>query len=151
MWKGMQIVAIVALVIAIGILYKSRTRQVFEFLIEILSRTRQAKLGSFEIEISKELQDISKRLIKKAAWVQVILPELSSDDIGVLLSLSNEERNQANEALKGQLRSLRKKGLIAHNKPTLAESSEVWLTELGRDLVSVILEPEVQKEIGNKQ
>jgi hypothetical protein len=62
MWKGMQILAIVALVIAIGILYKSRSRQVFEFLIEILSRTRQAKLGSFEIEISKELQDISKRL-----------------------------------------------------------------------------------------
>ena len=145
MFKGMQILAIVALVSLFVTIYTCKAMQLYESGLEILQSTQQAKIGSLEVQVGKKIEDLSNRLIRQAAWVQMVLTQLSSDQIGILLSISKVEKYPAKEALKNQLRALRARGLIYHDKPTMADSNEVWLSELGKELTDTIMNAETIK------
>ena len=138
----MQSLAVISLITALAILFKYQTRRVLEVGLDLLSSTRQAKLGKLEIEIDKKLEDVSGRIARQAAWVQILLSQLTDDEVGLLLAMSKTERFAAADALKGKLRSLRARGLIQHDMPKMADSKEVWLTELGQDFVKVLLKAE---------
>ena len=134
----MQILAIVSLIFALAILFKNQTKQILYICLGLLSSASKAKIGNLEVQISKELEDISKRMVKQAAWIQILLSEMTKDEMGLLLQISKVNRYSATDALKTKLRSLRAKGLIQHDMSTMAESKNVWLTELGHELAKAI-------------
>jgi len=142
-WKQMQLLSIASLIAALLILFKHQTKQIFDIGLELLGSTTNAKLGKLEVKISKELEDLSDKIVEKTAWVQILLSKMSNDEFGLLLSISKSEKHLATEALKTNLRSLRSKGLIHHDKPTMAESTEVWLTELGKKFVDTLDKAEI--------
>lgn len=142
LWKGMQAVAIVALMAALAIVFMHSGRRAFEAALDLFGGINRARLGKLELVISRQLESMSDRIVQRAAWAQIVLSQLRSEDVGLLLAISTVRRYPATEALKHQLRSLRARGLILHDKATLAESSEVWLSELGQEVASLLREAE---------
>lgn len=137
--QQMQAVAIVALIASLAVIFKRPARQLYESGLELIQSTKQAKLGGLEFQLSRELENLPDRLMRQAAWVQMLLNQLGSEQIGLLLSISKVERYPATGALKNRLRSLRARGLIQHNEATMEAATEVWLSKLGRDFADAIL------------
>ena len=142
-WKQMQILAIFSLIAALATLFIRKTKQIFEICLELLRYTTTAKLGKLEVKISKELEGISQKVVEKAAWVQILLSRMSNEEVGLLLAISKVEKYPATGGLKDKFRSLRAKGLIQHDKPSMHESSEVWLSELGKEFAEALSKAEV--------
>ncbi len=125
-----------------AILFKYQTIRVIEILIELLRSTKHAKLGKLEVQIDQKLEDISKRIVRQAGWVQILLSQLTSDEVGLLLAISKTDKFSAKNALKDKLRILRANGLLQHNKQTMSDAEEVWLTDLGKDFVKILIDSE---------
>ncbi len=142
----MQLLAIISLIMLLAILFKYQTKRIINIGLELLSSTKQAKIGKLELQIDKKLEDLSDRIVKQAGWVQILLSQLESDGVGLLLAISKVDKFTATNALKEKLRSLRSRGLIQHNKATMADSTEVWLTKLGNDFVKILIEAEAVHE-----
>lgn len=139
----MQLLSIVSLFSALSILFKHHTKRIYEIGLDLLSNTTNAKLGKLEVIMSKELENLSNKVVEKAAWIQILLSKMTNDEFGLLLSISKVDGFQATEALKPNLRLLRSKGLIHHDQPTMANSSEVWISELGKEFVLALNKAEV--------
>jgi hypothetical protein len=137
--QKMQAVAIVALVASLAVIFKHQAAQIYKSGLDLIQSTKQAKLGSLEVHLSRELENLPDRLMRQAAWIQMLLSQLDSEQIGLLLSISKVDKYPATGALKDRLRSLRARGLIHHNEATMEAATEVWLTELGRDLAGALL------------
>jgi hypothetical protein len=142
-WKQMQMLATVSLIAALATLFKNQTKQVLDICFEMMKSTTTAKLGKLEFQISKELENISKSVAERVAWVHILLSKMSNEEIGLLLAISKVEKYPATEALKNNLRSLRAKGLIQHDKSSMSKSSEVWLSELGKEFAEVLNKAEI--------
>lgn len=142
LWRGMQAVAIVALMAALAIVFMHSGRRAFEAALDLFGGINRARLGKLELEISRQLESMSDRIVQRATWAQIVLSQLRSEDVGLLLAVSAAKTYPATEALKNQLRSLRARGLIQHDKATMAESSEVWLSDLGQELANLLREAE---------
>lgn len=140
----MQVLAVISLVATLAILFEYQARRILEIGLNLFENTRQAKLGRLKIQIDKRIEDISERIVRQSAWVQILLSQLTNDEVGLLLAIAKTERFAATDALKNTLRSLRARGLIQHDMPTMADSKEVWLTGIGQDFVRVLLEAEAK-------
>ena len=138
-WKQMQLLTVVSLLAILAIIFMEQTKRVLKIILDLLSSTKVAKLGKLEVQIAKELEDISERVAGQTAWVQILLSHLTKDEIGLLLAISKVKRFTITNALKDRLRSLRGQGLIQHDKSTMKASTKVWLTELGHDFVKIVL------------
>ena len=141
-FKQMQLLAVISLIATLAILYKYQTQKIINIILDLLSSTRQAKLGKMEVQIDKKIEDISDRIAKQVGWVQILLSQLTGDEIGLLLAISKTNNFSATNALKEKLRKLRSRGLIQHNMPTMTDSDTVWLTEVGKDFVKILIEAE---------
>ena len=136
----MQTLAIISLISALAILFKLQTKQVIEIGLDLIRNTRQAKLGKLEVQVDKTLEDISERIDRQSGWVQILLSQLTSDEVGILLAMSKTDKFPVKDDLKKKLRSLRNRGLIEHDEPKMRDSREVYLTKLGEEFVKILVE-----------
>ena len=144
-YSGMQTMAVGCMCLFIALMYKEKSKKVFDTVVELLATTKQAKWGNLEVILEKKLDAIgatSGSMARKVAWAQAILSTLTAKEIGLLLSISKVERFDAVVGIMGGLRNLREVGLIQHNEPTMAGSTQVWLTDLGKELTEMLLEPD---------
>lgn len=140
-WQKMEILAIISMFSVLALLFKRRTLTMLNLTIELLKSAKQAKFGNLELQLDKKLQDISTLLVKRAAWIQILLSQLSSDEIGLLLNTSKAKKLViTSDRMREQLRILRNRGLILHDKPAISNSTQAWLSDLGKELVSALLE-----------
>lgn len=127
-WKGTENLAIVCLLLFCAVLFRHRLIRAFDAGLDLLANARRAKVGGMELEIEKRLADFSAELLKTSAWAQVLVSQLSQEDVGLMLSLANCNRLQAVDALKNRYRVLRERGLLEHDQPTMSDSTPVWLS-----------------------
>ena len=138
-WKGMQTLAIVSIILFLIVIYKDKSLMVYNLFFNIARQTKQAKIGNFEFSISDTLkQSISENLNTDKDWARAIFSDLSPTELAVLLAVEKAKQFHCGGHMKGSLRILRDKGLVKHNKDTLADSDSVWLTDLGVELVKEI-------------
>ena len=154
-WQKLQVVAIFAIVLLIGVLYKNLARKAIDIIFSLTRNTKQAKFGQLEINIEKKLAEYSQSAITQFAWMNVILSRLSPEHIGLLLTIQREEKHNIINASKDKLRDLRSFGLLRHDSDSMEKSTEVWLTDLGNEIASTLTtkslttEKEDKKEINN--
>jgi len=132
--QGLQWVAVVSLVLLLAVVYQNLTMRTVEVCLTLVARAQQAKVGSLEIQLDKKLADFSKKVAAESVWVQILVKDLSSEEVGTLLQISRVERFAARDGMKPLLRGLRARGLITHDQPKLTASHYVWVTDLGREL-----------------
>jgi hypothetical protein len=125
---------------ALCVLYKRQVSHAFTTALDLLKNTTEAKLGALEIRTEKRIADLASRLDRPPTWANAVLSQLSSEEVGLLLSVSKQPTYTPNSATKKHLRGLRDRGLIEHDKPTLEDSGVVWSTLLGKELAQVLLE-----------
>jgi hypothetical protein len=151
-WREMQILAIVALMAALAIVYKNQARLLFEETLVLLRRTKAAKFGNIEVQVNDKVVNITERLEERAKHLRVLLDGLDGDHIGWLLVVAKAGRYEPTNAAKEKMRPLRNRGLLTHDGPTMAKTSHVWLTTLGEELVKVLqlTTPELQQTEPNR-
>ena len=136
--QRLEWVVLASLVFIGAIVYKSRVRPVLDLGLSLLQRTRTARLGDVEFNVEQQLRDYSELLQQHSKWIQIILSDLTSEDIATLLSI-HVAGGKDQAVAKDNLRHLRARGLVLHNAPTMEQSSEVWLTALGSDVAQRLL------------
>jgi hypothetical protein len=138
-WKGMQWVSILSIFLFLGVLYQGPANKLKELMLQLVKNTKQAKLGDFEVNIDEKISRLSKDVLNKSVLTQLLLTNLNSDHIGLLILIHKQGKMKPLAATKDKLRDLRSKGLLAHDKETLGESELVWLTNLGSEVASLLL------------
>lgn len=147
-YQQLELLAIVSILFIGIIVYKRRVIELADTSLDLLGRTNIAKLGEVELSVHQKYKDYSALLQNQAEWIRIILSDLTSEQISLLLAIYHSGRYEARE--KNQLRALRARGLLLHNAPTLGDSNEVWLSELGKDLASSLIpENEMDKHKEN--
>ena len=109
--------------------------------LELLGRAKIAKVGDVELTVEQKGKNYSELLTKQDEWVRVIISELTSEQIGTLIAI--HKSGKANAQDKNLLRILRSHGFLLHNAPSMAESTEVWLSKLGNEIASRLTKEEV--------
>ena len=145
-YQELEFLSIAMIFAILALIYKNQTQRVLDMVIDLLSGTKQAKFGDLEIHMDKKLQDFSELAVQKAVWVQILLSQLSSKHMGLLFTIYKEDKYTPTNALKNELRDLRARGLLHHDAPTMNESTQVWLTDLGKELAKTMLESPVEVE-----
>jgi hypothetical protein len=143
--QKMEFLAIATMVLLAAVIYKWRARQAMDIGYELLRKARTAKVGDFEFTIEQKLKDYSRLLGQQAEWIRIILSEMTAKQISLLLAIYRAERHEARD--KDALRALRARGLLHHNAPTMGASTEVWLSELGKEVASHLLQPKSQQDV----
>ncbi|MCK9386427.1 MAG: hypothetical protein M0Q15_17595 [Nevskia sp.] len=138
-YRGLQWLAMAALFGALCVLYKQWLSRAFATALDLLKNTTEAKLGALEIRTEKRITELAIRLDRTPVWVNAVLSQLSSEEVGLLLSVTRQRTYTPSAATKKHLRSLRDRGLIEHDKSTLEDSSVVWSTSLGQELTNALL------------
>ena len=116
-WQKLQIMAITSMLAVLGLAYRDYTRQIFDVGLKLLRGTTQAKFGSLELTLTELTDKVEK--VEKATWVSIMLSQLSAEEVGLLVDVSKTKKYSPPDAVKSQLRKLRAKGLIKHDKPLL--------------------------------
>ena len=141
-WKNMQTPAIFSLVLLICLIYRSHLLKVFDIVLSLLRKTKQAKIGNVEVNLSDSWkQSIADTIVTNKAWVKPMLSNLTAEEMNFLLLINKAGKFKTSDAVKDTLRGLRAKGLLQHNNKTMANATEAWLTELGIELVDIITKP----------
>lgn len=147
-YREMQTLAIVSIVLLIGMMYRKHVLKGLEIAFDIARSARQAKFGEFELEIGRD--DIENSIINhiypQSDWVKAIISELDSDHLGLILTIEKAGKYSHLGGIKDKLRDLRSKGLLNHDKETMKDSREVWLTELGLEVARIISKAEAKKK-----
>jgi|GEM_PF-6904477 len=140
-WKNMQTLAIVAICLFLASLYTYHIKKLLDIFFILVKQTKQAKLGNLEVNLRDDplKQAISENLGIDKAWAKAIISDLTPTHIGLLLAINKAGHFQCSNQIKNTLRDLRAKGLLQHNAETIADSDTVWLTDIGNDLVNIIM------------
>ncbi|MDY6856813.1 MAG: hypothetical protein SWO11_19325 [Thermodesulfobacteriota bacterium] len=80
-YSGMQTMAVVCTCIFIALMYKEKSKKVFDTVVDLLATTKQAKWGKLEVILEKKLDSIgaaSGSMARKVAWAQAILSTLTA-------------------------------------------------------------------------
>ena len=143
--QRMEILAITTIIFIGVIAYKTRVRRAMDIGFELFRRTRVAKVGDVEFTVEQTLKDYSRLLDQQAEWMRVILSDLTSEQISLLIAVYKAGRYEARD--KDSLRALRARGLLFHNAPSMTASTEVWLSELGKEIVASLLQASESKSV----
>lgn len=79
-----------------------------------------------------------EKLTPEKEWLKAIISDFTSTHIGLLLAIQKVGKFSCRNSIKNSLRDIRAKGLLAHNKDTLADSDTVWVTDLGNEVVDTL-------------
>jgi len=80
--------------------------------------------------------------MNKSILTQLLLSNLDSDHIGLLILIHKQGKFKPKDAVKNKLRDLRSKGLLTHDKESMTQSEVVWLTELGTEVATILMNNE---------
>ena len=140
-WKCMQTLAIVAILLFLASLYTHHVKKLLDIFFILVKQTRQAKFGNLEVNLKDDplKQAIFENLGIDRAWAKAIISDLTPTHIGLLLAINKAGHFHCSNQIKNTLRDLRAKGLLQHNKETIADSDTLWLTDIGNDLVNIIM------------
>ena len=140
-WKSMQTLAIVATFLFLSSLYTHQVKRLLEIFFVLVKQTKQAKFGNLEVNLKDNplKQTVLDNLSIEKEWIRVIVSDLTPTHISLLLAINKVGRFQFNYQMINTLRDLRDKGLIQHNDVTIAGSNTVWLTEIGNEVVNIII------------
>jgi hypothetical protein len=147
-WRNLQFVAIAGFIGVLCVVYKPTVVRAAEILLELLGRLTQAKYGGFEVQVGRE--SVGEILSADApAWVRSVLGSMTSSHVGLVLAIDKSGSLRVTGGVLKALRGLRGLGLIEHDGPTLAGSSHVQLTALGKDVVLHLRRPSVTSDEGS--
>jgi hypothetical protein len=144
-FQEMEFLAIATMVTITAVVYKWRARQALDIGYELLRKARTAKVGDFEFTVEQKLKDYSRLLSQQTEWIKIILSEMTAKQISLLLAIYRAERYEARD--KDALRALRARGLLHHDASTMGASTEVWLSKLGKEVASHLLEPQSPQDV----
>jgi HAMP domain-containing protein len=135
MWQKLQVVAVIAIIATLAILYRGIARQFLDAVLELARHATQAKWGNLEVQIDKKFETLSGLVSTRVGWVKAVASRLAPEHVGLLLQIQRAGRYAFPAGVRTQLRVLRNSGLIEHNAPSLGESTEVWLSKAGEEFV----------------
>lgn len=144
LFQKLQWPAVLSLTLLVLILYRSYTKALIDGLIGLITSARVAKVGQVEFQVDRKIMDVSSMTLK-----QLLLNELTPRDANLLLSVYQMKRwEPRGNGVLDRLRVLRDRGWLAYDRPTLGESSAVWLTPTGEAVARLISsEPNIGEEI----
>lgn len=146
-WSKMQILSIISMLLVLCLLYTAQFKEFLEIILSFARQARTAKFKDFEISTDDEFKNaIEESIGKSNPWVKVALIDLSAKHFTLLLAIYKAGEFEAKGDFKQSLRTLRDRGLVQHNKDTMYDSTIVWLTPLGTELVELILQNPIAKE-----
>jgi hypothetical protein len=149
-WQRMEMLAIASMVALLAIIYRTQTRRALHLLFTLIGGTKQAKLGALEVNVDPLFQTYDSLIAELPPWMQIMLKNITPDEIGILLSIYRVDRYSPSPALMHYMRHLRDRHLIAHDGPTLSASKQVWVTDVGHQIAEALLlaaQPSVQLEV----
>ncbi len=150
-FQKMEMLAITSMVFIGAVMFKERIVMFLTTSLELLGRAKIAKVGDLELTVEQNNKNYSELLTQQEEWVRVIISELTSEQIGTLIAIHKSGKTNARD--KNLLRILRGRGLLLHNAPSMAESTEVWLSELGNEIASRLTKKEdtIQNKVESEQ
>jgi len=137
--QELEILAIVILLLIGAIIYKGVVIEFLKIGRVFLRSTRLARLGDFEIESYRDRLDKFPHFSKLEGWAQIVLSQLDDKKIALLLSINKQDKFEVKRWHLERLESLGRRGLIAHDGEVLQTAKTVWLSDLGREIVSMLI------------
>jgi hypothetical protein len=132
LWQKLEWAAMCSMLLLCLVTFKDRTRHILELLQDFIASARMAKLGQFEIQVDRARVPVT-------SFREMMLADLSPSHLGLLMQISVEKNFRPTGAVMNKLRELRNRGLISHDKETLADSSRAWLTTTGEVVANTLL------------
>jgi hypothetical protein len=147
-WKGLQLVAVVALLGLLFIIYRTKARYCLDQLVFLFGRTRTAKFKDMEIELADghplaASGCVYSEYIRHAQpWVQIMAAQLYGHQIGLILRIYREEEMLRTELKEKDLSDLQWRGLVRADSASLSDSDTIRLTEAGKAFAEALLKLE---------
>lgn len=136
----MEFLAIIAFLASLTFLYRDITRRTYYWLIEMARGAKQAKIGDFEVTLRDGTIIPVQETPLLPLWGRILLSKLNSEEIGVLIELSqHREGTAAIDAMKNTYSSLFARGLLERDAESMRESRKVCLSNTGFELAEQLL------------
>jgi hypothetical protein len=138
-WAKMQTLLIIVLVLILGLLYRPFVLQFTSLGTRFLTRVDVAKFKDLEIRAEKQIHSLDQVERAQVSIVQhLLLTEMDTQAVSLLVAIGHKGRAPFVGGTLPTVRYLRDRGLVEHDGPTLTESTEVWLSPSGRELVDAL-------------
>ncbi len=131
-YQKMEVLAITTVILIGIVVYRRFVVRIIDIGVDKLQNSRIAKIGDFELTSDGKNQTIFVPNDRQPEWVRMTLSNLTAEQVALLVVMYKQGRISAND--KSNLRVLRSRGLVMHNKKTMNESTEAWLTDLGKQI-----------------
>ena len=137
LWQKMQWPATLSMVLVVAILYKRHSLRLVESFFSLIEGSRVSKLGQVEFQPDPERFGVTEMTV-----TEMMLADLTPRDVSVLMTVYYADRfHPRSDDVRQRLRKLRDKGWLEHDKRTLSESGEVWLTAAGKSVATALSLP----------
>ncbi|MGI4751828.1 MAG: hypothetical protein ACRYFB_14445 [Janthinobacterium lividum] len=141
-WRNMQTLAIVSLLLLICIIYLDRVRKAVNLIFDLVAQTKKAKYKDFEVSIGEQYkQEILDCVSTDKKWVKAIIADLNSTPLALFIAISKVSDFPITETMKNHLRILRDKGLLKPDTNSIGDANSVSLTPFGLEIAEIITKP----------
>jgi hypothetical protein len=142
LYRGEQIFATIALMLLLAVSYKHLARPFIRGVQAFVRRANNAKFRDLELHVEERAAEIARLEGLQLTILQdIVIRNLDSQQCATLANLSSRDRTPMKRAGIEGLRALRDRRLIEHDHPRLAESTEIWLTPLGKEVAALLRRP----------
>jgi hypothetical protein len=137
-YQIMEILAITTVILIGIVVYRNFVVGLLDVGVEKLQRSRTTKIGDIELTSDEKGQTTYIPNDRHPEWVRMTLSDITAEQVALLVVMYMQGKINARD--KSNLRVLRSRGLIIHNKRTMRESSEAWLTDLGKQIATHLVD-----------
>ncbi len=137
-YQKMEILAITTVILIGIVVYRNFVVNLLDVGVDKLRRSRTTKIGDIELTSDGKGQTIYIPNDRQPEWVRMTLSDLTAEQVALLVVMYKQGKIDARD--KSNLRVLRSRGLISHDKKTMRESSEAYLTDLGKQIAAQLVE-----------
>jgi hypothetical protein len=149
-YRGEQIFATIALILLIAVSYKHLARPFISRVQTFVGRVDYAKFRDLELRTNEQAAQIVRlEGLQLTVLQEIVLRNLEPEQCSVLANLSSRDRTPTKGARIERLRELRDRGLVEHDRLHLGESTEVWLTPLGKEVAELLRRPGIESQSTN--
>lgn len=134
-YQRLEFAGSIAIVGFILVVYKNSTLRFVRIADSFLARATYARLRDLEVRID----EAEGGRVGYPRLTDTVLEGLRPGDVALLISVGEADNFDFAPAIIDDLRRLRARGLITHNRDSLASSDAVTLTALGSKVVKSIL------------
>ncbi|RYY29759.1 MAG: hypothetical protein EOP41_02010 [Sphingobacteriaceae bacterium] len=138
-WRNMQTLAIITLLLLICIIYLNRVRKAVNLIFDLIAQTKRAKYKDIELSIGDQYkQEILDCVGTDEKWVKAIIADLNSTPLSLFIAISKVGIFPITETMKNHLRILRDKGLLTSDTNSMGDTNSVSLTPFGIEVAKII-------------